>query len=133
MTEDDWERLREHAIAARMNAYAPYSRFLVGAALMDDQGRVFAGANVENAAYPLGICAERSAVAAAIAAGSRVFAALLLVTDTPEAVTPCGGCRQVLREFPPSYPVRCLTLGGHRLDTTVEALLPHAFGPDVLP
>jgi cytidine deaminase len=133
MTEDEWERLRARAIDVREQAYAPYSRFLVGAALMDERERIYAGANVENAAYPLGLCAERSAVAAAIADGARRFKGLLLVVDASEVATPCGGCRQVLREFPPSFPVRCITLRGDFLNTTVEALLPHAFGPDLLP
>jgi cytidine deaminase len=133
MTNDEWARLREAAITARGHAYAPYSRFLVGAALMDERGRIYAGANVENAAYPLGLCAERAAVAAAIADGARRFVGLLLVTDAAEVATPCGGCRQVLREFPPSFPARCITLGGDSLDTTVDALLPHAFGPERLP
>ncbi len=133
MTEDDWEMLAERARAARSQAYAPYSRYLVGAALLDDRGRVYAGANVENASYGLGICAERSAISAAIADGARRFAGLVVMTEGDAPATPCGACRQVLREFPPSFPVRCLTASGARIDTTVDALLPLGFGPELLP
>ena len=129
----EWKTLVERATAVRNNAHAPYSGFAVGAAVGCEDGRIFAGANVENASYGLCLCAERSAIAAAVAAGARRFVALAIVTDAPEAASPCGMCRQVLSEFPPSFPVRSITLGGDVLDTSVAALLPHAFEPRLLP
>jgi cytidine deaminase len=124
----DWDALVAAATAAREHAHAPYSRFRVGAALLADDGRIFAGANCENASYPLGLCAERGAISTAIAAGARRFLACAIVTSGPGAAAPCGGCRQVLAEFAPSFPVRSVALDGSGvLDTTVAALLPHAF------
>ncbi len=134
MTEDDWDTLAAKARAVRAHAHAPYSRYLVGAALLDDRGRVYVGANVENASYGLGLCAERSAIAAAVADGARRFEGLVVVTDGSVPATPCGACRQVLREFPPSFAVRCLTVDGSgRVDSSVDALLPFGFGPELLP
>lgn len=130
----DWGALVAAATAARANAHAPYSRFLVGAALLADDGRVFVGANCENAAYPLGLCAERGAISAAITAGARRFLACVVVTGGPGAASPCGGCRQVLAEFGPSFPVRSVALDGSGvLDSSVAALLPLAFDPAQLP
>lgn len=125
----DWKALREAAARARKNAHAPYSGFAVGAALKTEDGRVFTGANVENASYGLSLCAERSAHAAAVAAGARRFVALAIVAPGPEPASPCGMCRQVLAEMPPSFPVRCYTPEGKSLETSVAELLPHAFGP----
>ncbi len=125
----DWEALREAAADVRGRAHAPYSGFAVGAALLTEGGRVFTGANVENASYGLSLCAERSAHAAAVAAGARRFVALAVVAPGPEPASPCGMCRQVLAEMPPSFPVRCYTPEGKVLETTVAGLLPHAFGP----
>lgn len=132
MSGVDWQALEREAIAARARAYAPYSKYLVGAALLGEDGRVYTGANVENASYGLSLCAERSAVASAIAAGARRFRAIVVATGGARAAAPCGMCRQVLAEFPPSFPVRCVSDGGDRVDTTVEELLPHAFGPSYL-
>ena len=123
------------ARAARERAYAPYSGFRVGAALRTDQGEVVAGANVENASYGLAICAERAAVAAAIALGHRRFEAIAVAGPGPDPVTPCGACRQVLREFPRGVDLEVLCAGevGERLlVTTLGALLPDSFGPDSL-
>lgn len=119
--------LRDVAEGARANAYAPYSRFRVGAALRVDDGRVFAGANVENAAYGLGICAERSAVVAAVTAGARDFAELALVSDGELPAPPCGACRQVLAEFAPDLRVTSYGLNGEIAEWTVDELLPHRF------
>ncbi|NOZ78885.1 MAG: cytidine deaminase [Acidobacteria bacterium] len=123
------EREHELILAAsrvREGAYAPYSGFRVGAALLASDGRIFTGCNVENASYGLSMCAERNAVAAAIAAGARRFAAIVLVADSPAPVSPCGACRQVLAEFG-DFPVIMVTTNGEREDNTVGALLPRAF------
>lgn len=125
----DWDALRGAASAVRANAYAPYSGFAVGAALLAEDGTVFTGTNVENASYGLSLCAERSALAAAVAQGVRRFVALAIVAPGPLPASPCGMCRQVLAEMPPSFPVRCWTPEGAVLDTSVAELLPHAFGP----
>jgi homotetrameric cytidine deaminase len=128
----DWEALRRAAEAARALAYAPYSGYSVGAALLAEDGRVFAGANVENVSYGLSQCAERTAVGAAIAAGARRFTAIAVVSPGDAPASPCGMCRQVLAEFPPSFPVRCWAERGEPLLTDVTSLLPGAFGPAVL-
>lgn len=126
-TEIDWEALRDEATRVRENAYAPYSNFRVGAALLDDEGTVHKGANVENASYGLALCAERSAIASAVAMGKRRFVAIAIVTGADEPASPCGMCRQVLAELAPSIPVRSYTLGGAVLATDSDSLLPHAF------
>lgn len=126
----DWESLRSAARDARGMAYAPYSSFRVGAALLAS-GRVFAGCNVENASFPVGICAERAALAAAVAAGCRDLEAVLVLG--PKPVAPCGMCRQALAEFNPRAAV--LLAGdesGDDFQTTLEALLPQPFGPPSL-
>lgn len=123
--EARWAELAAAALAVRDQAYAPYSHFAVGAALLAADGRIFTGCNVENLSFGLTICAERSAVVQAVAAGCREFAALAVAADTREPVSPCGACRQVLAEFG-DFPVRMITKSGHFLDTTVGALLPRA-------
>jgi cytidine deaminase len=127
------QALLQAARDARAMAYAPYSKFKVGAAVLDEQGRVFAGCNVENAAYPQGLCAEGLALGAMVLAGGRRARALLVVGEGPAPVTPCGGCRQKLREFGgDDTPVVVADGRGVQLRTTLGALLPHAFGPDHL-
>ncbi|MFV0360593.1 cytidine deaminase [Tropicimonas sp.] len=120
------------ARAIRENAYVPYSRFKVGAALRTPDGAVFAGCNVENAAYPEGTCAEAGAIAAMVAAGRYRIAEVAVIADSPTPVTPCGGCRQKLREFAISgeMPVTMATLDGGELTLTIAELLPGAFGPN---
>ena len=114
----------------RLNAYAPYSKFLVGAALRTVSGRLFTGCNVENVAYPQGTCAEAGAIAAMCAVGEREIAEILVIADSPLPVTPCGGCRQKLAEFAaPSVLVIMAGLDGERLRMTMGELLPGAFGP----
>lgn len=121
------------AVRVRANAYAPYSRFRVGAAIRDEGGRLHAGANVENAAYPQGICAEASAIAAMVAAGGRRIAAVAVFGAGPSPCTPCGGCRQKIREFAaPDTPVLVCGPDGLVLTFTVEELLPSSFGPENL-
>ena len=118
------------ASAARDNAYAPYSNFTVGAAVRTDKGSIFAGANAENASYPVGTCAEAGAVAAMVAAGERVIVEALVLGDGAALVTPCGACRQRLREFADAGTmIHIAGLDGIRASFTLEALLPFAFGP----
>ena len=123
------------ALQARAAAYAPYSRFAVGAALRTEDGALHAGCNVENAAYPLGTCAEAGAVAAMVLAGGRRVAELVVAGGGPAPCTPCGGCRQKLREF--GAPATAVTIvdpaGTVLLRTTLGHLLPDSFGPDNLP
>ena len=123
----DWPELLSRARQVADAAYAPYSRFHVGAALLAEDGRIFTGCNVENASFGLTVCAERNAVFAAVAAGARRFAALVVVTSSPQPVTPCGACRQVLHEFAPSFAVRCYGQAGDEIVTSCEELLPRAF------
>ncbi|MCC1480556.1 cytidine deaminase [Roseibaca sp. Y0-43] len=123
--------LENAARDVRERAYAPYSNFKVGAALRADTGEVFVGCNVENVAYPEGTCAEAGAIAAMIAGGAARITELVVIADSPAPVPPCGGCRQKIAEFAgPDVPVTLLSVGGARLETTVAALLPGAFGAD---
>ena len=125
MTMDD---LIEAARRVRENAHAPYSRYKVGAAVRTASGKVFVGANVENASYGLALCAERSAIAGAIAAGETRLAAVAVITASSPPAAPCGMCRQVLAEFADDdLPVTLVNDAGERKDTTLGALLPHAF------
>jgi len=120
--------LLARARAIRARAYAPYSRFQVGAAVLDDRGRIHTGTNVENASYGLTICAERNAVAAAVAAGAKQLRAVAVVTPTSPPGSPCGACRQVLAEFAgPETPVLLASPTGAAEETTMGELLPRAF------
>jgi cytidine deaminase len=124
-----WDAARK----VRVHAHAPYSRFAVGAAVLDEQGRVHAGCNVENAAYPQGWCAETSALAAMVAAGGRRVQALLVVGEAADPVTPCGGCRQKLREFAADdCPIIVADSRKLRGRFTLGQLLPVSFGPQHL-
>ena len=126
----DTEALFEAARAARGYAYAPYSKFTVGAALMDEQGRIHAGCNVENAAYPQGLCAEAVALGHLVLAGGQRIAAVAVVGEGTELVTPCGGCRQKLREFASDeVPVLIGDMQNQRARFTLGELLPASFGP----
>ena len=125
------ERLLAAAREAQGQAHAPYSRFFVGAAVLDEQGRVHAGCNVENAAYPLGTCAEAGAISAMVLAGGKRAVAMLVLGDgeTP----PCGGCRQRLREFAgPDTPILVADRQQVRGEFTLGELLPMSFGPEHL-
>ncbi|ETX27566.1 cytidine deaminase [Roseivivax isoporae] len=128
MTQADTD-LRDAARAVRENAYAPYSRFKVGAALRTPSGRVFSGCNVENVAYPEGTCAEAGAIAAMVAAGETRIAAAYVVADSSAPVPPCGGCRQKIAEFAdPDVVVTLATTAGTETSLRVAELLPGAFG-----
>jgi cytidine deaminase len=128
--EGTLQALLDAARAARSRAYAPYSQFQVGAAVLDEQGRIHAGCNVENAAYPQGVCAEAAALAAMVLAGGRRARVVLVVSGGPQLVTPCGGCRQKLREFAvDDTPVLAADAHGVKARFTLGQLLPHSFGP----
>jgi cytidine deaminase len=131
MDEADWDRLKRAATDARARAYAPYSGFAVGAALRTKSGAVFHGCNVENASYGATICAERAALAAAIAAGERELTALAIVSGAQEPIPPCGICRQSLAELAPSLPIRSYA-GAGRSEYDLASLLPDPFGKDHL-
>ena len=121
------------ARAAQLKAYAPYSRFNVGAAIRTSSGAIFAGCNVENAAYPQGACAEAGAISAMAMAGERRIAEILVIGDGEDLVTPCGGCRQRIREFAgPDTPIHIAGSEGVRATFTLDELLPHSFGPEHL-
>ncbi|MCX7175749.1 MAG: cytidine deaminase [Proteobacteria bacterium] len=127
------QTLVEAARLARKNAYAPYSRYLVGAAVLDEHGRIHVGCNVENAAYPEGLCAEAGALSAMVLSGGRRARAVVVVGAGGTWVTPCGGCRQKLREFcDADTPI--LTANEQDLGPTytLEQLLPASFGPEHL-
>jgi cytidine deaminase len=124
------ETLFAAAKAARERAYAPYSRFLVGAAIRAPSGAIYSGCNVENAAYPQGSCAEAGAIAAMALAGGRRIVEIVIVGDGEDLCTPCGGCRQRIREFADAVTrVHVAGLEGVRASFTLDELLPHSFGP----
>jgi cytidine deaminase len=132
MTERESELLTA-ARQVREHAHAPYSKFKVGAALLDEQGRIHAGCNVENAAYPQGLCAEAGALAHLVAAGGTRIAAVVVVGEGAQPCTPCGGCRQKLREFArDDTPVIVADLQSVRARFTLGQLLPASFGPEHL-
>ncbi|CAM5793669.1 MULTISPECIES: cytidine deaminase [Brevibacillus] len=124
----DKQALLAQAKEARQRAYVPYSKFPVGAALLAESGKVYLGCNIENAAFPLCNCAERTALFKAFSEGDKQYKAIAVVADTPDPVSPCGACRQVMAELcPPDMPVILSNLNGDVLETTVSALLPGAF------
>ena len=125
--------LFEAAKAAQAKAYAPYSHFNVGAALRTPSGAIFSGCNVENAAYPQGACAETGAISAMALAGERHIAEILVIGDGEGLCTPCGGCRQRIREFASAEtPVHIAGPDGLRLTLSLAELLPYSFGPENL-
>jgi cytidine deaminase len=126
-----WTALIQAAIQAAENAYAPYSHYRVGAALLTESGKVYQGCNVENAAYGSSICAERTAILKAVSEGERQFKALAVATQNGGA--PCGSCRQVMREFAADMPVIITDFEGHTRLTSLQQLLPDSFGPENLP
>lgn len=130
VSDTQWQQLADAARAARERAHAPYSRFRVGAALLDEQGRIHAGCNVENAAYPQGLCAEAVALGQLVLAGGTRVLAALVTGEAPQPVTPCGGCRQKLREFAADDAPVWSADGAHiTARHTLGELLPASFGP----
>lgn len=113
-------------------AYAPYSNFRVGAALLGSDGSITEGCNVESAAYPAGFCAERAALGSAVARGVRAFRTMTIVTSAEEPTPPCGMCRQALIEFSPELEIVSVTRNGREARWTLADLLPHAFAPHSL-
>jgi cytidine deaminase len=128
------EALIAAAAAVRAHAYAPYSRLRLGAAIRAEDGRIYAGANVENASYPEGLCAEAAAIAAMVAGGARRIEAMAVVGAGTDPAPPCGGCRQRIAEFAgPATPIHLATEAGARRTITLGELLPLAFGAAHLP
>ncbi len=123
------DEAQQAARQAMTRAYAPYSNFRVGAALVCENGQVAVGCNVENSSYPAGICAERSALAAAVSAGQRRFSAIVVATEADEPTPPCGVCRQALVEFAPSLEVVSVTARGGHARWQLSDLLAHPFTP----
>ena len=139
LTKTEIRMLIRHALAAQKKAYAPYSGYLVGAALLLENGTVQKGCNVENASFGAGVCAERNAIQAAVCKGHKAFAAIAVVAGpggnpTEDYPTPCGICRQALREFvnPKEFPVILAKTEDDYLICTLEELLPLSFGPEML-
>jgi cytidine deaminase len=125
MSFDD---LVARALAARAGTYSPYSNYAVGAAVQVSDGRVFTGANVENASYGLSVCAERAAILAAVNAGAKELSAVAVATSTTPPAAPCGVCRQTMAEFADDgMPIVLVNDRGERTETTLGELLPHAF------
>jgi cytidine deaminase len=122
-------RLATVARRAAKSSYAPFSNFSVGAAVLTSSGKIFAGCNVENASYGLTNCAERTAVFKAVSEGHRKLVAVAVYTPTPRPTAPCGACRQVIHEFGPTAAIVCLCDSSERIETTLDQLLPKAFGP----
>ena len=123
--------LIQKALSAREKAYAPYSKYKVGAALLTADGKIYEGCNVENAAYGLCMCAERTAVFKAVSEGNYKFTAIAVATEN--GGSPCGSCRQVLREFAPDLTIIITDAAGNFRETTLSQLLPDSFGPEHLP
>lgn len=136
MSDDSFQALFTAAMAVRERAYAPYSRFFVGAAILTDDGQIFSGCNVENAAYPQGQCAEANAIGVMVSNGATRIAEIVVIGGEEEdgmLCSPCGGCRQRLREFAGAdMPVHICGPEGLRITMTLEDLLPLSFGPDNL-
>lgn len=122
-------RLEKAARLAAKSSYSPYSKFRVGAAILTSSGKIFSGCNVENASYGLCNCAERTAIFSAAAAGERVVKAVAVYTPTAAPTSPCGACRQVINEFGPDALIISICDSAETIETTLNQLLPHAFGP----
>ena len=127
VSEETWQKLIAAATEVSEHAHAPYSGFHVGAALLDTHGNIHRGCNIENATFGATVCAERNAIATAVAAGERDFEALCVITPADHPVAPCGICRQVLAEFAEDMEILMITTEGKRLNVSLAELLPHRF------
>lgn len=132
MSSESQRRIEVEAEAAMRRAYAPYSNFRVGAVLAGTDGSLHPGCNVENATYPAGICAERTALSRAVADGVREFSSIVICTEAAVPTPPCGICRQVLHEFAPLLEITSITTGGARQTWRLDALLPAAFAANLM-
>lgn len=131
--DSDWKPLVKAALKARKGAYAPYSNYLVGCALLDSRGKLYTGCNVENASYPAGICAERTAVVKMVSEGGKKIQKLLLVGSSEEPVFPCGVCRQVIQEFGAHCRIVSINpKGTHFRSLPFKDIFPFGFTPDKL-
>ena len=128
----DWDLLRSEALTAMKRAYVPYSHFPVGVAALVDDGRIVTGCNVENASYGLTLCAERTTVCTAVAAGVQTFTQMVIVADSETPCPPCGACRQFLFEFAPNLELWVANLSGETKFYRLCDLLPEAFGPSFI-
>lgn len=134
LSTEELRILSTKATTAKEAAYCPYSKFRVGACILTHSGEYIVGANVENASYPVGTCAERVAFGTAIVSGRRDFKAIAVATDIKPPASPCGMCRQFMREFTtPSFPIYMYDKDGNYTVKTMSELLPESFGPDHLP
>jgi cytidine deaminase len=129
ISESQFKTLKQVAIDASLNAWCPYSRFPVGAAVLAADGQIFAGCNVENASHGLTLCAERNAIVQAVSVGCREFTTLLIFTATKKPTAPCGACRQVITEFAPDIDVISICDGPDDIRVSMRELLPRSFGP----
>jgi cytidine deaminase len=127
LSEENFEKLIEIAKAARLQSVAPFSSFLVGAAVKTEGGKVYTGCNVESASYGLTVCAERVAIWKALSEGERKFTELAIVADTEQLTPPCGTCRQIIHEFCDSATIVLANLRGETQTCDIEELLPRAF------
>ncbi|XP_026205451.1 cytidine deaminase-like [Anabas testudineus] len=133
LCQETIDKLISQSQEAKKQAYCPYSNFRVGAALLTQDNRVFTGCNVENACYNLGVCAERNAMAKAVSEGYKSFKAIAIASDmTDQFISPCGGCRQFMREFGLKWQVYMTKPNGSYQNKTVDELLPISFGPEDL-
>ncbi|XP_010754014.3 cytidine deaminase b [Larimichthys crocea] len=133
LSQETVKKLIHRSQEAKKQAYSPYSKFRVGAAILTTDNCVFTGCNVENACYNLGVCAERNAISKAVSEGYRNFTAIAIASDLDDQfISPCGGCRQFMREFGPNWDVYLSKPDGSYLKMTVDELLPTSFGPEDL-
>ncbi|KAM0564418.1 hypothetical protein ACHAPJ_000631 [Fusarium lateritium] len=134
ITPEEFSELRQRAVAAKATAYCPYSHFRVGATVLSSEGHLTSGANVENASYPVGTCAERVALGTAVTGGHRGFRAIAVATDIAPPASPCGMCRQFIREFCTlDTPIIMFDKNEDFVVAKLRQLLPMSFGPDQLP
>ncbi|KAG4405692.1 hypothetical protein JTP64_004563 [Candida tropicalis] len=132
ITDDEFAKLKKSVINAKSLAYCPYSNFHVGCTIITESGEFITGANVENASYGAGICAERTAIVKAVSEGFTQFKVIAISGDTKEPITPCGICRQFIREFAPNIPVYMFNDSGDFIKVYLHDLLPLSFGPEDL-